>query len=54
MIIFLFVGTVISPTANAATSWEVRIAYNGEWSGSVGGDGSSSSYEGYGLSLIHI
>ena len=54
MITFLFLGSIISPTSSAAVSWEVKIAYNGEWSGSVGGDGSSSSYEGYGGRTISV
>ena len=54
MIVILFVGTIISPTTRAATAWEVRISYNGEWSGSAGGDGSTASYEGYGGRTITV
>jgi hypothetical protein len=45
--------TFIAPSAVAETTWEVKIRYNGEWSGSVGGS-NSASYEGTGGKTITV
>jgi len=45
--------TFIAPFAVAETTWEVKIRYDGEWSGSVGGD-NSASHEGTGDKTITV
>jgi len=39
--------TLLVPSVTAEATWDVKISYSGEWSGSVGGT-SSASYDGTG------
>lgn len=43
-----------SPTPTETSSYEVRISYDGEWSGTVGGDGSTRSVDGSGTETFDV
>jgi len=49
----ILICTLFVPSVSAEAQWDVKIKYNGEWSGSVGGT-SSSSYEGTGDKTISV
>jgi hypothetical protein len=49
----LLICTLFVPSVSAEAQWDVKIKYNGEWSGSVGGT-SSASYDGTGDKTISV
>ena len=53
LIITLMIAICVMPASQAETSWEVKIIYSGEWSGSAGGT-NSASYEGVGPETLTI